>query len=478
MADNTVLNGGTGGDTIATDDITGVKYQRVKVNYGADGVAIDVSTSNPLPVTPGANSGVDIGDVTVNNGVGAGAVPIQDGGNSITVDGPLTNTELRASAISVDASGTAVPVTDGGGSITVDGAFYLATQPISAAALPLPAGAATSAKQPALGTAGTASADVLTVQGKASMTPLVVDGSAVTQPVSGTFYPGTQPVSGPLTDTQLRASVVPIGDGGGSLTVDGVFYQATQPVSIAAAVPVTDNAGSLTVDGTFWQATQPVSGTFYQATQPVSLASVPSHAVTNAGTFAVQGTFWQATQPVSLASVPSHAVTNAGTFAVQAVAAGVAAHGAAISGNPVRNAGRALIADYTAVTTGQTADLITDTLGKQIVLIGALPGNSLSGTANYTTTTGADAIAAQAAGIKIAVMGIMVTNAHATVGTKVSIRDGTTTKLTGYAAALGGGFALAATTPIFYTTAATAVTAICATTGADVDVSVWGYKCV
>lgn len=34
--------------------------------------------------------------------------------------------------------------------------------------------------------------------------------------------------------------------------------------------------------------TQPVSGTFWQATQPVSIASVPSHAVTNAGTFAVQ----------------------------------------------------------------------------------------------------------------------------------------------------------------------------------------------
>ena len=34
-------------------------------------------------------------------------------------------------------------------------------------------------------------------------------------------------------------------------------------------------------------------------------------------TVAVTGTFWQATQPVSLASVPSHAVTNAGTFAVQ-----------------------------------------------------------------------------------------------------------------------------------------------------------------
>jgi hypothetical protein len=31
----------------------------------------------------------------------------------------------------------------------------------------------------------------------------------------------------------------------------------------------------------------------------------------------VSGTFWQTTQPVSLASVPSHAVTNAGIFGVQ-----------------------------------------------------------------------------------------------------------------------------------------------------------------
>ncbi|NIT58413.1 MAG: hypothetical protein GWN00_19955 [Aliifodinibius sp.] len=49
MADNTELNAGTGGDTIATDDIGGVKHQRVKVQYGADGSATDVSTSNPMP---------------------------------------------------------------------------------------------------------------------------------------------------------------------------------------------------------------------------------------------------------------------------------------------------------------------------------------------------------------------------------------------------------------------------------------------
>jgi hypothetical protein len=50
VADNTVLNTGSGGDTIATDDIGGVKHQRVKVEFGADGSATDVSTSNPLPV--------------------------------------------------------------------------------------------------------------------------------------------------------------------------------------------------------------------------------------------------------------------------------------------------------------------------------------------------------------------------------------------------------------------------------------------
>lgn len=55
----------------------------------------------------------------------------------------------------------------------VDGSAV--TQPVSAAALPLPTGAATAAKQAALGTAGTPSADVYTVQGVASMTPLQTD---------------------------------------------------------------------------------------------------------------------------------------------------------------------------------------------------------------------------------------------------------------------------------------------------------------
>jgi hypothetical protein len=51
MADNTILNAGSGGDTIASDDIASVKFQRIKVTLGADGVNdLDVSNSNPMPV--------------------------------------------------------------------------------------------------------------------------------------------------------------------------------------------------------------------------------------------------------------------------------------------------------------------------------------------------------------------------------------------------------------------------------------------
>jgi hypothetical protein len=70
----------------------------------------------------GANSGVDIGDVTINNGAGASAVNIQDGGNSITVDGSVgitgtvtvtaTSLDIRpltlaTDAIKISANGTA-----------------------------------------------------------------------------------------------------------------------------------------------------------------------------------------------------------------------------------------------------------------------------------------------------------------------------------------------------------------------------------
>jgi hypothetical protein len=60
MADNVNITPGSGA-VIASDEVAGAQYQRVKVTWGADGTATDASTSNPLPVQ--ATSGITtIGD--------------------------------------------------------------------------------------------------------------------------------------------------------------------------------------------------------------------------------------------------------------------------------------------------------------------------------------------------------------------------------------------------------------------------------
>ena len=56
MADNTTLPGT--GEVIASDDIGGVKYQRVKISHGVNGVAVDASEDNPIPVIDDASQGL------------------------------------------------------------------------------------------------------------------------------------------------------------------------------------------------------------------------------------------------------------------------------------------------------------------------------------------------------------------------------------------------------------------------------------
>ncbi len=86
--------------------------------------------------TLGANSGTDIGDVTINNASGASAVNVQDGGNSLTIDGTVTANagtgifdttgssisvaNVEGTSLSVDDNGGTLSVDDGAGSLTVD----------------------------------------------------------------------------------------------------------------------------------------------------------------------------------------------------------------------------------------------------------------------------------------------------------------------------------------------------------------------
>ena len=53
--DNTQINRGTDGDIIATDDVSGVKHQKVKMEFGKSDTATQVSSDDPLPVIPSAS---------------------------------------------------------------------------------------------------------------------------------------------------------------------------------------------------------------------------------------------------------------------------------------------------------------------------------------------------------------------------------------------------------------------------------------
>jgi hypothetical protein len=62
MADNVQINQMADGDVIGADDISGVKYQRIKLIHGADGTNDgDVASGNPLPVKEADGGNVTLG---------------------------------------------------------------------------------------------------------------------------------------------------------------------------------------------------------------------------------------------------------------------------------------------------------------------------------------------------------------------------------------------------------------------------------
>ena len=299
------------------------------INDGADtSLRKTVSLLNKIEAKTGSTT--ITGPVTVSNEVevkndSGNPVPVNDAGGSLTVDGSVSVSNLPAS----------YPVTDNGGSLTVDGTvgisgtvpvsgtFWQATQPVSDAGGSLTIDGSVSvsnfpATQAVSGSvtanAGTGTFAVSSTQLPTALVSdrLKVDGSGVTQPISGsisvsnfpatqavtgTFWQATQPISGtvtantglsqPLTDTQLRATAVPVS---GPLTDTQLR---------ASAVPVS---------GTFWQATQPISGTV-TATQ--ATAANLNATVVGSGSFTAQ----QATAANLNATVVQGTATNLKTQA-------------------------------------------------------------------------------------------------------------------------------------------------------------------
>lgn len=97
MADNTTLNTGTGGDVIGSDDIAGVKFQRVKLIHGVDGTNDgDVAATNPLPVDMREVVGTAMSVNAGNVDAGTQRVVLASDQASVAVDGDTAHDAAEA----------------------------------------------------------------------------------------------------------------------------------------------------------------------------------------------------------------------------------------------------------------------------------------------------------------------------------------------------------------------------------------------
>lgn len=319
MADNVVLNAGTGGDTVAADDVGGVKYQIVKLATGLLDTATLVSGSNPLPI--GDNSGsltVDnagtfavqatlaaettkvIGTVnvaaaqtlatvttvgTVSAVVpGVGATNLGKAEDAVHADG---DTGVMALAVRRDANTTLAGATGDYAPIQVDASGNVKVAIISGA-----------------GSGGTAIADAAAfTRGTTSVTPIagVVETSAPTL---------TNGNTGTVSLTTGGALRVDVTSGGIPGFAEDVAATSGDTGIVILGVRRDTAASSSGTDGDY--STLNLDSTGKLHVNVGNTVTVGSHAVTNAGTFVVQtgaATAGGAT-PVSTVSAASTNATS------------------------------------------------------------------------------------------------------------------------------------------------------------------------
>ena len=109
MADNVGYTPGSG-EIIATDDIGGVQYQRVKPVWGTDGVANDVNANTPLPVEAygeliEAIEAMRMAIVSLQKSIGMAQVnPLT--GRMLVEIGASTNTQTVSGTVTANQGGT------------------------------------------------------------------------------------------------------------------------------------------------------------------------------------------------------------------------------------------------------------------------------------------------------------------------------------------------------------------------------------
>lgn len=178
MADNTTLSAGSGGDTIRTEDRGSFKTPVSLLDKGAPGSSESIVTdANPFPITPRSSDGTELGTSSApvrtdptgstTQPVSAAALPLPSG--AATAAHQVTQNSALGAPADAEASGDGTLIallkrlrTLLGGTLTVNGSGV--TQPVSAAALPLPSGASTESTLSTLSSTagGTADAAITT----------------------------------------------------------------------------------------------------------------------------------------------------------------------------------------------------------------------------------------------------------------------------------------------------------------------------
>lgn len=396
-----------------------------------DASSITIGTVNQgVPNTP-ANAWpvklVDAGGVNEAAVNGAGQVSVNVGNFPATqvVTGPLTDAQLRATPVPVSGtvtttfSGTQnvnivstipVPVTDNGGSLTIDGTVSVSgsitvTGPLTDTQLrasPVPV-SGTITTSPNVNVHDGAGVSISSTGSSLNVdvtntVPTTITGNVTVVQLTGTNlhttvdnFPATQPISGTVTATQSGEWDVNIEDtAGNALTsTTGALDINIKSGSIAntgftvtnaggaSAVNIQDGGNSITVDGTFFQATQPINGTVtsnqgtpastanrwpVQITDGTDLAQVSA-----AGALLVDGS--AVTQPVSgtvSISFPTGTLNNGAETAVAGTAVSILSANANRNKLIIQNTGAANVRIGTTGVTATTGFRLT--VGATIIM--------------------------------------------------------------------------------------------------------------
>jgi hypothetical protein len=468
MADNVAVTPGAGA-SIATDDVGGVQFQKVKLDLGGDGVSSPVIDKMPVqlmslnfPASTGNNSTVQLasgasftGAIETVQGEQAAQVQVTcDQAYTVVVRQYIDSGGTRLSGTYTFTRSAGVPlnenitlpgnyfnvtVTNNGGSTTttfrIDTTFgIMSTMPYSLTDLGNLRGAfneingtAVSVNQGAAD-AGTQRVALnneqvrdLFITGQNGQSAA---GNNVFLATAGTTSTDTVSASGLVSYRSFYCQII----GSAGISSGQVTFEGSNDNTTFVALTVYDDA---VITGTALQAAITIAAStnrFFSGKTTYRYVRCRISTVFAGGTIGAVTRFSLSDYVPRITTVgnPTAAnllanVTTCST--VTTLSNGQAAHAASIAGSPHRIAGRALNANYATLTTGQVADLVTTLVGALVMKPYAIPEQEFVTHDRITNSTTAAQLRALTASNKAYVTGITINTATLGGTTEFQLRS-------------------------------------------------------